>query len=242
MHTSVEQPLLEASGIVAGYSDKVVVRDVSLSVYPLEKVAIIGHNGAGKSTLLRAIYGLLPLASGEVRLAGAKVGNPNPLEWRRRGVSYSPQGNHVFRRLTVQENISVVARTVLRRVDASREADRLFTLFPVLGRRKADLAGSLSGGQQQTLALALALVGNPQVILLDEPSLGLDAKTLSTAFETLSELPARSHASLVVVEQKVREVLAICNRAYVLRTGKVSFEGPVDMLTGSQAVLQSAYL
>jgi branched-chain amino acid transport system ATP-binding protein len=219
------KPFLDVSNVVAGYGKKQVINAVSLSVGAGEIVALIGHNGAGKSTLLKAVFGLIPIWSGEVHFNGTLWPTPAPRALLRTGVAYVPQGNRVFTDLTVHENLEIGGVTLPNKQSVKDGIERVFTLFPTLKDRLKQRAGTLSGGEKQMLALANALILSPKMLLLDEPSLGLASPLVSEALKRIKEISRDSGVTVLIVEQKVREVLKIADRVVVLRTGRVSFGG-----------------
>ncbi len=232
---------LSVADLVTGYGKKQVVNGVSLSVAPGEIVSLIGHNGAGKTTLLKAIFGLIPIWQGQVFLDGQPVAKPKPREWLRAGVAYLPQGNRVFTDLTVAENLEMGGITLPNKQRVKEGMERVFTLFPVLKDRLKQRAGTLSGGEKQMLALGNALILWPRLLLLDEPSLGLAPPLISEALGRVKEISRGNGVTVFIVEQKVREVLKIAERVVVLRTGRVSFEGPAEMLK-DEVKLKEVYL
>lgn len=233
--------LLNIDALVTGYGKKLVVNGVSLSVDPHEVVAIIGHNGAGKSTLLKAIFGLLPKWKGGVSIDGISFNSAKPREFLRAGVAYVPQGNRVFPDFTVKENLEMGRVILSSKTELDEGIERVYSLFPTLKTRQHQKARTLSGGEKQILAIANALVLSPRLLLLDEPSLGLAPPLVSKAFDYISQISRDSDRSILIVEQKVREVLKIAKRVYVLRNGGVSFAGATDMLD-SDAKLREIYL
>jgi ABC-type branched-subunit amino acid transport system ATPase component len=233
--------LLGIEALVTGYEKKQVVNGVSLEVSSGEVVALIGHNGAGKSTLLKAVFGLLPVWKGQVVLDGQVLRSQTPRELLRAGVAYVPQGNRVFTDLTVRENLEMGGVTLTNKKLLKERIERVFTLFPALEPRLKRRAGTLSGGEKQMLALANALVLSPRLLLLDEPSLGLAPPLVTEALARIRQITNDSGASCLIVEQKVREVLKIAHRVYVLRNGRVSFSGPTDALK-DDAKLREVYL
>jgi len=232
--------LLVIADLVAGYGKKKVLNGVSIDVPRGEIIALIGHNGAGKSTVLKAIFGLLPIWDGRVLLAGEPA-PARPRKLLEMGVSYLPQGNRVFTDLTVRENLRLSSRTLLDTPRADAASERILELFPALEDRLEQRAGTLSGGEKQMLALANALVLSPRLLLLDEPSLGLAPPLVREAFQRLRKISATLGATVLIVEQKVREVLKIAHYVYVLRTGRVSFSGPAAELS-DEAILRRVYL
>jgi neutral amino acid transport system ATP-binding protein len=219
--------LLEVRELHAGYGEVDVLQGVSLTVPPGAIVAVIGPNGAGKSTLLKAIYGLLPPRAGTVALrrnGGAEeIAGRKPHELTRLGLNYVPQLDNVFPSLSVLENLEIGAVTRGRR---RREAvERTLELFPFLRQRRRQRAGTLSGGERKQLALARALVTEPDLLLLDEPSAALAPLLVDAVFETLARINAAGVA-LVLVEQNARRSLAMADYGYVLETGRNRFQGP----------------
>jgi ABC-type branched-subunit amino acid transport system ATPase component len=214
--------LLAVRDLVAGYGDHEILRGLTLHVEPGEIVAVIGPNGAGKSTLLKAIAGLLPARRGDVRFRDRDLAGVGPAEIIGRGLGYVPQEGNVFPSLTVWENLSVGAYTAPTAL--ARRAEAAFALFPVLRERRRARAGSLSGGERQMLALAMALMAEPALLLLDEPSAGLAPALQRSAFERVRAINGRG-VSVVLVEQNARAALALCHRGYVLTMGQTRAEG-----------------
>ncbi len=227
--------------LVTGYGKKQVVNSVSLDVSYGEIVALIGHNGAGKSTLLKAVFGLIPIWGGQVFLDGRAVPSPKPRELLSAGVSYVPQGNRVFTDLTVCENLEMGCITLSDNRRLQEGMEQVFTLFPALKDRLKQRAGTLSGGEKQMLALGNALILSPKVLLLDEPSLGLASPLISEALGRIQEISHDSGVTVLIVEQKVREVLKIAQRVCVLRNGCVSFTGLTEELKDERK-LREVYL
>jgi branched-chain amino acid transport system ATP-binding protein len=225
MSDSDSNAFLDVANLVTGYGKKQVIDGVSMTVGTGEIVALIGHNGAGKSTLLKAVFGLIPIWSGDVYFNGALWPKPLPRALLRAGVAYVPQGNRVFTDLTVRENLEIGGVTLPTKQAVKDGIERVFTLFPMLGDRMKQRAGTLSGGEKQMLSLANALVLSPKMLLLDEPSLGLASPLVSDALKRIREINRDFGVTVLIVEQKVREVLKIADRAVVLRTGRVSFDG-----------------
>lgn len=217
--------MLQVESLATGYGKKPVVRDVSLHVGDAEIVAMIGHNGAGKSTLLKAIFGLLPLWSGRVVLNGQMLHSHTPRELLKAGVSYVPQGNRVFADLTVYENLQIGGITLDSKASVQEGIDRVISMFPTLRSRLKQRAGTLSGGEKQMVALGNALMLTPRLVLLDEPSLGLAPQLAAEALQRVQQISKDSGTAVLIVEQKVREVLKIAQRVYVLRNGHVTFTG-----------------
>lgn len=233
--------ILRVEALVTGYGKKQVLNGVSLEVACGEIVALIGHNGAGKSTLLKAVFGLLPIWRGRVFYDGVMVTSPKPCELLRSGIAYVPQGNRVFTDLTVHENLEMGGTSLPTKQAVIEGMERVFTLFPALKERLKQRAGTLSGGEKQMLALGNALILAPKLLLLDEPSLGLAPQLVSQALGRIQRISKDAGMTVVIVEQKVREVLKIAQRVYVLRTGQVSFDGSADILN-DDTKLREVYL
>jgi branched-chain amino acid transport system ATP-binding protein len=233
--------LLKVETLVTGYGKKQVLNGVTLDMASGEVVALIGHNGAGKTTLLKAIFGLLPVWMGQVILDGKALQSPSPRELLRAGVAYVPQGNRVFTDLTVRENLEMGGITLPNEERLNEGIERVLTVFPALKSRFRQRAGTLSGGEKQMLALGNALVLSPRLLLLDEPSLGLAPPLVTEALGHIQKISRDSGAAVLIIEQKVREVLRIAQRVYVLRNGLVSFSGHTDALKDDQK-LREVYL
>ena len=217
-------PLLEARGLTAGYGKMPILHGVSLEVRPGELVSVIGPNGAGKSTALKTVVGFVRASAGRVVFDGRDITGLQPFEVLPRGLAYVPQGRIVFPQMTVLENLEMGA--YIER-DGARVRDALetvFGLFPALAERRRQNAGTLSGGEEQMVAIARALMTKPRLILLDEPSLGLSPKFVSLIFEKLAEMK-RSGYTLMVVEQNAARALAAADRGYVLELGRNRLEG-----------------
>ena len=225
--------VLEARDVVTGYGEVDILHGVSVAVHEGEMVAVIGPNGAGKSTLLRAIFGLLRLRKGRVQLAGEDVTNWQPERLVPQGLSYVPQTENVFPSLSIQENLEMGA--FIRR-DSKKEAlERVYELFPDLAGRRGERAGKLSGGQRQMLALARALMLDPKVLLLDEPSASLSPKMVDVIFERVGAIN-NAGTAVLLVEQNARQALSLCNRGYVLAMGQNRLEGDARGLLDNEEV------
>ncbi len=235
-------PVLEVAGLSAGYEASEVLHDVDLEIREGEWVAVIGANGAGKSTLLNAIVGMVPRRRGLVRYKGERLESLRPAEIMRRGIALVPEGRQVFADLSVDDNL--LLGTYSRRGAARRgiEADfeRVFALFPVLGERRRQLAGTLSGGEQQMLAIGRALTAKPNLLLLDEPSLGLAPRIVEQIYQALATLHEQG-VSVLLVEQNAMLALDTAARGYILAGGRVVHDGPAGTLAEHPAVRQ-AYL
>ncbi len=223
---------LAVQGLVAGYDpDLPIVKGVSLDVPAGQVLAILGPNGAGKSTLIRAVAGMVRTLGGAVRLDGRDVTGAPAHALARAGLGFVPQTDNVFTRLSIRENLLVAAELLPRPARAARVAAML-AMFPDLGQRPHAPAGALSGGQRQMLAAARALLPEPRVLILDEPSAGLSPKLVAQVFDTLARI-ARAGVTLVLVEQNVRAALALADRAVVLVDGRLAHDGPARDLVGS---------
>ena len=222
-------PLLLADGIVAGYGKLDILHDVSLRISRGEIVSVIGPNGAGKSTAFKTIVGFLPPRSGRVLFNGESIGGLRPDQVLRRGLSYVPQGRIVFPQMTVLENLEMGAYIERDRAKVAAALVRVFTLFPILAERRRQKAGTMSGGEQQMVAIGRALMTSPRLILLDEPSLGLSPKFVTLIFDKLVEMK-RAGFTLMLVEQNAARALAIADRGYVLELGRNRFEGAGQVL------------
>jgi branched-chain amino acid transport system ATP-binding protein len=232
-------PLLLLDGVFAAYGDLVAIRDVSLEVHAGELVALIGSNGAGKTTTLRAICGLVE-RRGRVELDGARIDGLGSAEIVARGIAHVPEGRQLFPSMTVRENLELGARTPESRRQRTATLERVYALFPRLAERRSQLAGTLSGGEQQMTAIGRALMACPRILMLDEPSLGLAPVVVSAIFENLVAIN-RDGTTVLLVEQNVLRALRVCTRAYVLDNGTVTLVGTPDMLLADEGV-KRAYL
>ncbi|PYM35879.1 MAG: branched-chain amino acid ABC transporter ATP-binding protein [Candidatus Rokuibacteriota bacterium] len=217
-------PLLTAHGITGGYGKLDILHEVSLGVHAGEIVSVIGPNGAGKSTAFKTIVGFLRPRSGRVVFNGEEITGLRPDVVLRRGLAYVPQGRLVFAQMTVLENLEMGAYTVADRAKVAAALQSVYTLFPVLFERRRQKAGTMSGGEQQMVAIGRALMTSPRLILLDEPSLGLAPKFVTLIFDKLVAL-RRAGYTLMLVEQNATRALQIADRAYVLELGRNRFEG-----------------
>ena len=232
--------LLDVANLVARYGRITALQDVSLTVDEGEIVALIGANGAGKTTTLRTISGLIRPASGSIRFAGRDITRLAPSEIVRGGISHSPEGRHVFPRMTVRENLELGAYTRRAKSEIADDTEKVLTIFPRLKERFEQKAGTMSGGEQQMLAIARALMSRPRLLLLDEPSLGLSPKLVQTIFEVIRDISARG-TTILLIEQNARQALAVATRGYVLEVGAIAHSGAAAELAASEAV-RAAYL
>jgi branched-chain amino acid transport system ATP-binding protein len=232
--------LLDVRELEAGYGPIKALDGVSIAVEEGELVAIIGANGAGKTSLLMAISGIVRPRRGGVTFQGQSLAGLAPHEIVRLGIGHSPEGRRIFPRLTVRENLELGGFTQTDRGQVRRDIDEACGLFPILGDRMGQPGGTLSGGEQQMLALARALVGRPKLLLLDEPSLGLAPLIVAKIFEVIAGLASRGIA-VMLVEQNARAALRLASRGYVLETGRVTLTGSGADLTADPRV-RDAYL
>jgi len=222
---SAAGPLLLAEHITAGYGRIDILHDVGLAVRPGEIVSVIGPNGAGKSTTFKTIVGFLRPRTGRVVFNGEDITGLRTDLVLRRGLAYVPQGRIVFPQMTVRENLEMGGFIERDGARLAAALERVFTLFPVLHERRRQKAGTMSGGEQQMVAMGRALMTEPKLILLDEPSLGLSPKFVTLIFDKLVQMKSTGY-TLMLVEQNATRALAIADRAYVLELGKNRFEGP----------------
>jgi branched-chain amino acid transport system ATP-binding protein len=226
---------LALSGIDVLYADSHVLHGVSLTLCAERVLALLGRNGAGKTTCMHAIVGFLPPRGGEIRLFGEAISRLSPEAISRKGVGFVPQGRRVFASLTVRENL-IVARQSRQGAATSWTLDRVLELFPSLHERQLQHAGSLSGGEQQMLAIARALMGNPRVLLMDEPSEGLAPLIVAEVGRTIARLKQEGQ-SILLVEQNVRLAFDLADDVVLLNTGRVAFAGTVDQVRDDQALI-----
>ena len=232
--------LLEVENLDAQYGRIKALDGVSLTVDEGEIVTLVGDNGAGKTTTLRAISGLLKAARGSVRFAGREISRLSPDRIVRLGVGHSPEGRRVFARMSVRDNLELGAYTRRSRSEIAADMEDVFVTFPRLRERAEQRAGTLSGGEQQMLAMGRALMSRPKLLLLDEPSLGLSPLLVETIFGVIRQINARG-TTILLIEQNARQALSIADRGYVLEVGRVVFADKAAVLLASEAV-RTAYL
>lgn len=232
--------LLEVEGIDVFYGDGQALWDVSITVEEGTIVALVGANGAGKTTLLKTISGLIHARKGEILLSGKSLSNLKPQEIVDRGIIHVPEGRRLFSNLTVLENLKLGAYIPRARPFFAESLERVFSLFPALKTRKDQKAGSLSGGEQQMLAIGRGIMAQPKLLMLDEPSLGLSPILVKTIFELISALNEQK-ATILLVEQNIRQALKIAHQAYVLKTGKIVMSGRGDELLADEEI-RKAYI
>jgi branched-chain amino acid transport system ATP-binding protein len=222
------------------YGAIAALRGVSINVEQGEMVALIGVNGAGKTTTLMTIAGVLKPTQGTITFAGQSIVGQSPEDIVRQGIALVPEGRRIFPGLTVEENLRLGAAIRNNRAEIQRDIDEICTRFPILGERLKQPGGTLSGGEQQQLAIARALMSRPSLLMLDEPSLGLAPRLVAEIFELVAQL-RETGVTILLVEQNVERTLEIVDRAYLLDTGQVEYEGPADDLR-KQVDIVSAYL
>jgi len=232
--------LLEVDGIDASYGRSRALQDVKLRVDEGEIVTLIGANGAGKTTTLRAISGLVKPTKGAIRFSGEDMLRESPDRIVRRGIGHSPEGRRVFARMTVRENLELGAYTRTSQAEVTADYDRVLDIFPRLKERLGQKSGTLSGGEQQMLAMARALMSAPKLLMLDEPSLGLSPILVQTIFRVIRDINARG-TTVLLIEQNARQALGIASRGYVLEVGRIVHEDTAVNLMASEAV-RAAYL
>jgi urea ABC transporter ATP-binding protein UrtE len=225
--------LLTIEGLRSGYGGKPVLQGVDLSVRDREVTAVIGRNGVGKSTLMKAVIGLLPTTDGAIRFNGADIGAETPHVRARRGIGYVPQGRDVFPRMSVEENLRVGLS-----ISGASTADfePVYAYFPILKERRRQAAGTLSGGQQQQLAIGRVLVGQPALLLLDEPSEGIQPSIVQDIARIVVELNQKTGLTVVLVEQNIDMIRAMAQRCYVMDKGRIVAELTPSMLDDSEVV------
>jgi branched-chain amino acid transport system ATP-binding protein len=232
--------MLELSDLHVSYGKITALRGVSLSVEEGEIVTVVGGNGAGKTTTLRTVSGLIRPRSGRIEYRGASLLGVSPEKIVANGISHSPEGRLIFGRLTIAENLQLGASNRRDKGGIRSDMDRMFDMFPVLRERRHQRAGTLSGGEQQMLAIGRSLMSRPKLLLLDEPSLGLAPLLVAQIFEVIVDLREQG-VTILLVEQNANEALRISDRAYVLETGAVTMAGPSDSLINDPQ-LRAAYL
>ena len=234
------KPLLEVKALHTVYGKKIrALKGVSVELHAGEIVALIGNNGAGKTTMLKTISGILKPEAGEVLYEGRRISGLEPHSIARLGIAHVPEGRHVFPRLTVMENLEMGAYC-RKETSLLEEYGRIFGLFPVLGERRTQLAGTLSGGEQQMLAMGRALMSSPKVLMLDEPSMGLAPLLVDTIFGIIRKIN-QSGIPIFLVEQNARKALQVASRGYVLETGNMALSGSASSLLLNEQV-RHAYL
>ena len=216
--------MLEVSDLRSGYGDVTVVHGISMTVGANQVVSIVGSNGAGKTTTLRTISGLLPAKSGDIRFMGESILGLSPSKIVERGIAHVPEGRQLFTNMTVEENLDIGGYIASARSNKANRFDFIYSLFPRLAERRTQNAGTLSGGEQQMVAIGRGLMLSPKLLILDEPSLGLSPLLVSVMFEAVDRVKAEG-VSILLVEQNLVQSLQHSDRGYVMETGEISLEG-----------------
>ena len=232
--------LLKVKGLKVAYGGIQAVKGVDFEVREGELVSLIGSNGAGKTTTMKAITGILPINDGDIEYLGKSIRGQGPWDLVRQGLAMVPEGRGVFARMTITENLQMGAYIRSDKANILADIDKVFTIFPRLKERKDQLAGTLSGGEQQMLAMGRALMSRPKVLLLDEPSMGLSPIMVDKIFEVLRDVYAQG-VTILLVEQNASRALAIADRGYVMESGIVTMNGPAKEMLSDPRV-RAAYL
>ncbi len=231
-------PLLKVDDIHCGYDGVPVIHGISIEVYPGELVAIVGTNGAGKTTLMKTIAGLIRPSRGTLSFKGADITSLPAHKTVRRGISYVPEGRRLFSKLSVRENLEMGSCIVKDRGEIAARLDEMFSLFPILKTRADQMAETMSGGEQQMLAIARGLMSKPELLMLDEMSLGLMPSLVEKMMETIQAVH-EAGVTVLLVEQMVQDALEVAQRGYVIQTGKVVLSGMSEDLLASEEVRQA---
>jgi branched-chain amino acid transport system ATP-binding protein len=230
---------LNVSSLTSGYGQVRIINDISLTVKPAEIIAVIGRNGVGKTTLIKTIMGILPAMAGTIVFGDTDVTRLSSTARARRGIGYVPQGRGIFTRMTVAANLALGAGIGL----ADRpNLERAFSFFPILERRLSQLAGSMSGGEQQMLALGRAMMLSPKIMLVDEPSVGLAPILVSRMIDAIAEMKARYSLTVLMAEQNFTQAIRIADRGYVIVHGKIAFEGNSADALNNNDLIKKFYL
>jgi branched-chain amino acid transport system ATP-binding protein len=231
--------MLDVAGLSVSYGGLRALSEVSLTVGEGQFVTVVGPNGAGKSTLFKTISGVVPPAAGAIRFAGEDLLAMPPSRRAHLGIAHVPEGRQVFKAMTVRENLEMGAYPEAGRHAWARTLERIHTLFPILAERAGQLAGTLSGGEQQMLAIGRGLACAPKLLMLDEPSMGLAPAITDMIFDRISQIHREDGLTILLVEQRVAEALELCDRGYVLETGRIVLDGPYETLAGDDRVRRS---
>ena len=239
-HPTASTPLLDIRNMDVAYGGIRAVRQLNLHVHPGERVALIGANGAGKSTTLRAICGLVPLAAGSVHYQGKSLAGQPVHAMVRQGLVMVPEGRGIFPQLTIEENLHMGAYSRQDKINFAQELQQVYQRFPRLAERRLQTAGTLSGGEQQLLAMGRAILSKPKLLLLDEPTMGLAPIMVDKIFEVIEDI-AQQGVTILLIEQNARLALEVSQRGYVLESGELTLQGPArDLLHDPQ--VRAAYL
>ncbi|MBB5346479.1 ABC transporter ATP-binding protein [Desulfoprunum benzoelyticum] len=233
--------MLKLENIQAGYGNILAIKDIDLEINEGEIITLIGANGAGKSTTLMTISGIVPSRSGRILFDDREIQRKEPDEIVRLGICQVPEGRHIFPELTVQENLDMGAFLRRDKKEIKRDIDYVFSLFPILAERRGQDGGTLSGGEQQMLAMSRALMARPRLLLLDEPSMGLAPLVIRQIFEIIKQINAENRTTIFLVEQNANQALHIAHRGYVIENGRIVFSGKAEELLKNTDI-QKAYL
>lgn len=237
---AANETALELRNVYSGYGDIEVLKDITLSVQRNTIVSVLGANGAGKSTLMKTIFGIVAPTAGQILLADDDVTHLPPIETLRRGVTYVPEGRSNFPGLTVHENLEMGAYIRHDPDGVRRDIEALYERFPILSEKREELAGNLSGGQQQALEMGIALMLRPQLLHIDEPTLGLAPILVTEVFKAIQDINERG-TTVVLVEQNAPRALEISDYAFVMELGRIRFQGPAQELSANEEIIE-AYL
>ncbi len=237
----MSEPILKIRNVESFYGPIMAIRGVSLDVHPGRIVSILGANGAGKTTLMKTISGVMDPEKGAITFEGVEIQGAEPHKVVKKGIVHVPEGREVFPLLTVDENLSLGAYTLANKSQAERDRDLVFEYFPILKDRRKQEAGTLSGGQQQMLAIGRGLMANPKIMLLDEPSLGLSPLLVQEIFGILKRLNEEQNMTMMLVEQNASAALELAHNGYVMEVGRIVMDGSADELMKSEDI-QNFYL
>lgn len=233
--------MLKLENVQTGYGNILAIKDVNLEINEGEIITLIGANGAGKSTTLMTISGVVPTRSGRILFKGKEIQRKEPDEIVRMGICQVPEGRHIFPELTVQENLDMGAFLRNDKKEIKKDIEYIFSLFPILAERRGQDGGTLSGGEQQMLAMSRALMARPKLLLLDEPSMGLAPLVIRQIFEIIKQINKENNTTIFLVEQNANQALHIADRGYVIENGKIVFSGDAESLLKNSDI-QKAYL
>ncbi|OGR19477.1 MAG: branched-chain amino acid ABC transporter ATP-binding protein [Desulfobacterales bacterium GWB2_56_26] len=233
--------MLKLDKVQSGYGNKLAIKNVSLEIGKSEIITLIGANGAGKSTTLMTICGVNPCRSGRILFQGKEIQKMEPDQIVRLGLCQVPEGRHIFPQLTVKENLDMGAFLRNDKENIKKDLEYVYALFPILAERRNQEGGNLSGGEQQMLAMSRALMARPQVLLLDEPSMGLAPLVIKQIFEIIKQINKESNTTIFLVEQNANQALHIADRGYVMENGEITLTGSAKELLANQDI-QKAYL
>ena len=233
--------MLKLDKVQSGYGNKLAIKNVSLEIGKSEIITLIGANGAGKSTTLMTICGVNPCRSGRILFQGREIQKLEPDQIVRLGLCQVPEGRHIFPQLTVKENLDMGAFLRNDKENIKKDLEYVYSLFPILAERRNQEGGNLSGGEQQMLAMSRALMARPQVLLLDEPSMGLAPLVIKQIFEIIKQINKESNTTIFLVEQNANQALHIADRGYVMENGEITLTGSAKELLANQDI-QKAYL